>query len=121
NKKMNGKINKIKKKHVKNVLIDHVKKEREIPNLIKLHLDAIEECNHDEWEEYKSEFLEICIKEFFKERKIDGQGRMIEKKYKCEDNLNNIDILMKKKLMWNKWIERNRYLMNNWKDEEWFD
>ncbi|KNG78058.1 merozoite-associated tryptophan-rich antigen 2 [Plasmodium falciparum IGH-CR14] len=119
-KKVNKK--KIKKGHVKSVLIDNVKKDRDIPNLIKLHLDAIEECSHDEWEEYKIEFLEICIKEFFKERKIDGQGRMLEKKYKCEDNfLNNIDIWKKKKLMWNKWIEKNRYIMNNWKDEEWFD
>ncbi|SOV11133.1 surface-associated interspersed protein 4.1 (SURFIN 4.1) [Plasmodium sp. gorilla clade G2] len=112
----------IKSVNEKKIINGDVKKDIEIIDLIELHLDAIEECNHDEWEEYKSEFLEICIEEFFKDRKIDRQDKMMEEKYKYKynDNSHNIDILKKKELLWNKWIEQNRYIMNNWKDKEWF-
>ncbi|SOV20999.1 surface-associated interspersed protein 4.1 (SURFIN 4.1) [Plasmodium sp. DRC-Itaito] len=113
---------KIINRDVKKIINGDVKKDNEIINLIELHLDAIEESNNDEWEEYKSEFLEVCIEEFFKDRKIDRQDKMMEEKYKYKYKYNshNIDILKKKEFMWNKWIEQNRYIMNNWKDEEWF-
>ncbi|SOV10278.1 surface-associated interspersed protein 1.1 (SURFIN 1.1) [Plasmodium sp. gorilla clade G2] len=82
--------------------------------IIEIHFLIIEDIRKDEWEMNKEDFLSICIKEF-----------MNEKNRKClyneDDDFNSTDVMIKgQTFLWNKWMERHKYILDKWKEEESF-
>ncbi|SOV10282.1 surface-associated interspersed protein 1.2 putative [Plasmodium sp. gorilla clade G2] len=78
--------------------------------VIKLHLDLIDECKKKEWEENKYDFLDICIEEYIKNENKDNSRNILE------DEI----FSMNKNIMWDTFIETHRYILEKWKREEWF-
>ncbi|SOV10178.1 surface-associated interspersed protein 1.2 putative [Plasmodium gaboni] len=78
--------------------------------VIKLHLDLIDECKKEEWEENKYDFLDICIEEYIKNENKDNSRNILE------DEI----FSMNKNIMWDTFIETHRYILEKWKREEWF-
>ncbi|SPJ10019.1 surface-associated interspersed protein 8.2 (SURFIN 8.2) [Plasmodium sp. DRC-Itaito] len=91
--------------------------------IIEIHMEVLEDFKNEEWEQNKGDFLEICIEEFIKE---DNEFNNNIKKSKDDLLINkNEDIyfsnvIEKQKRLWNKWIERHRYMIDKWKKEDWF-
>ncbi|SOV78644.1 surface-associated interspersed protein 8.2 (SURFIN 8.2) [Plasmodium reichenowi] len=91
--------------------------------IIEIHMEVLEDCKNEEWEKNKGDFLEICIEEFMKE---DNEFNNNIKKNKDDLLINkNEDIyfsnVIEKQIgLWNKWIERHRYMIEKWKKEDWF-
>ncbi|SOV84249.1 surface-associated interspersed protein 1.2, putative [Plasmodium sp.] len=92
------------------------KKERwKWKNIIEIQMVVIEEIHNEEWKMNKEDFLSICINEF-----------MNEKNRKClyneDDDINNIEVMIKgQSFLWNKWMERHKYMLDKWKEEESFE
>ncbi|KYO03767.1 surface-associated interspersed protein 1.2 (SURFIN 1.2) [Plasmodium gaboni] len=78
--------------------------------VIKLHLDLIDECKKEEWEKNKYDFLDICIEEYIKNENKDNSRNILE------DEI----FSMNKNIMWDTFIETHRYILEKWKREEWF-
>lgn len=82
--------------------------------IIEIHMEVLEDCKNEEWEKNKGDFLEICIEEFMKE---DNEFNNNIKKNKDDLLINkNEDIyfsnVIEKQIgLWNKWIERHRYMI----------
>ncbi|KAI4836250.1 hypothetical protein MKS88_004038 [Plasmodium brasilianum] len=99
----------------KNVSISR-KKERS-KTIIEVHMEVLEEYKNEEWESNKVEFLEICLQEFSKEQygistNLTNDNIMV--------NAKNINDTVNQKIIWNKWIEKYRYLTEKLKKEDWF-
>ncbi|KAI4841153.1 hypothetical protein MKS88_000388 [Plasmodium brasilianum] len=108
------KINEFKK----NINLSNRKKDRS-KTIIEVHMEVLEECRNEEWENNKEEFLKICIDEITK------------KEYNVYSNLTNDDLITqnikssndipKQNILWNKWIERHRYISEKLKKMDWFN
>ncbi|KAI4841148.1 hypothetical protein MKS88_000383 [Plasmodium brasilianum] len=102
----------------KNVYLSKRKKDRS-RTIIEVHMEVLEECRNEEWEKNKEEFLKICIDVFTK------------KEYKAYTNLTDDDLIIenikssyditKQNILWNKWVERHRYLFAKLKKEDWYN
>ncbi|SBS96371.1 STP1 protein, partial [Plasmodium malariae] len=112
-------IKKIKiNERTKKVNLSKKKKDRS-KIIIEVHMEVLEECINEDWENHKYEFLEICIDEFTK------------KDYTTYSNLKNDDLIIenikcisdikKQNILWNKWIQRYRNLSQNLKKDDWFN
>ncbi|CRG96041.1 surface-associated interspersed protein (SURFIN), fragment [Plasmodium gallinaceum] len=70
----------------------------------------------------RGKFLEACLEEFKKEdkekytKKIENDLILMGEE---EENISTI-MLEKQKLLWKKWVERNKSMLEKWKREEWF-
>ncbi|SOV20039.1 surface-associated interspersed protein 4.2 putative [Plasmodium sp. gorilla clade G2] len=80
--------------------------------IIEIEMKVIEKCKKNEWEESKGDFLEICLDEFMKK---ENEYKKLNNKVIVETN-----VLENQNMLWNKWIERHRYMLEKWKKEEWF-
>ncbi|SBT74348.1 STP1 protein, partial [Plasmodium ovale] len=88
--------------------------------LIEVHMEVLEEYKSDEWELYKGDFLEICLRGF-----INEENDTYLKLPNSELTINNInektiEDIQKHKILWNNWIEDHRNILEQWKKEEWF-
>ncbi|SOV20566.1 surface-associated interspersed protein 1.1 (SURFIN 1.1) [Plasmodium sp. DRC-Itaito] len=82
--------------------------------IIEIHFLIIEDIRKYEWDMNKEDFLSICINEF-----------MNEKNRKClyndDDDFNSTEVMIKgQTFLWNKWMERHKYILDKWKEEESF-
>ncbi|SPJ08212.1 surface-associated interspersed protein 1.1, putative [Plasmodium sp. DRC-Itaito] len=96
--------------------IEHMKKSYfwKWINIIELYLLIIEDIRNEEWEMNKEDFLFICINEFMNEKDRNCL-------YNTDDYLNSTDVMIKEQnLLWNKWMERQKYMLDKWKEEELF-
>ncbi|SBS95189.1 STP1 protein, partial [Plasmodium malariae] len=108
------KINEFKK----NINLSNRKKDRS-KTIIEVHMEVLEVCRNEEWENNKEEFLKIFIDEITK------------KEYNVYPNLTNDDLITqnikssndipKQNILWNKWIERHRYISEKLKKMDWFN
>ncbi|KYO02928.1 surface-associated interspersed protein 4.2 (SURFIN 4.2) [Plasmodium gaboni] len=80
--------------------------------ILDIEMKVIEKCKKKEWEESKGDFLEICLDEFIKK---ENEYKKLNNKVIVETN-----VLENQNMLWNKWIERHRYMLEKWKKEEWF-
>ncbi|SBT01328.1 STP1 protein [Plasmodium malariae] len=82
-------------------------------------MEVREECRNEDWESSKEAFLKICLDEFKK------------KDYRTYPNLTYNDLttenikssndIEKQNILWNKWVERHRYLFAKLKKEDWYN
>ncbi|SOV13272.1 surface-associated interspersed protein 8.3 (SURFIN 8.3) [Plasmodium gaboni] len=90
--------------------------------IIEIHMEVLNDCKNEEWEMNKGDFLEICLEEF---------GNMENKEYsniinnmlmlgEPEYKHLNMDVIERQNNLWNRWIERHRYMLEKWKKEKWF-
>ncbi|SCP03080.1 STP1 protein [Plasmodium malariae] len=108
------KINERKKK----VNLSKQKKDRS-KTIIEVHMEVLEECRNAGWEKNKEEFLKIFIDKFTKNE------------HNAYPNLTNDDLITeniksgnditKQNILWNKWIERHRYISEKLKKQYWFN
>ncbi|KYN93617.1 surface-associated interspersed protein 1.1 (SURFIN 1.1), partial [Plasmodium reichenowi] len=91
------------------------KKERwKWKTIIEIQMAVIEEIQNEEWEMKKEDFLFICINEFVndKDRKC---------LYNEDDDFNSTEVMIKgQRFLWNRWMERQTYILDKWKEEESF-
>ncbi|SBT85993.1 STP1 protein [Plasmodium malariae] len=87
--------------------------------IIEVHMEVLEECINEDWENHKDEFLKICIDEFTK------KDYTIYPNLKDDDliieNIKCISDIKKQHILWNKWIQRHRNLSQNLKKDDWFN
>ncbi|CRG94410.1 surface-associated interspersed protein (SURFIN) [Plasmodium gallinaceum] len=99
-----------------------MKKKLKWKTMIEIHMIVLEECKKEEWMLNRGKFLETCLDEFKKEEK-EKYTKKIENDLELmgeeEENISTI-MLEKQKLLWNKWVERNKSMLEKWKREEWF-
>ncbi|CRG97977.1 surface-associated interspersed protein (SURFIN), partial [Plasmodium gallinaceum] len=90
--------------------------------IVEIHMIVLEECKKEEWMLNRGKFLEACLEEFKKEekekytKKIENDLILIGEE---EENISTI-MLEIQKLLWKKWVERNKSMLEKWKREEWF-
>ncbi|KAI4833799.1 uncharacterized protein MKS88_000219 [Plasmodium brasilianum] len=102
----------------KNVNSSKQQKDRS-KTIIEVHMQVLEECRNEDWENKKEEFLKICLDEFKK------------KDYRTYPNLTYNDLITenikssndieKQNILWNKWVETHRYLFAKLKKEDWYN
>ncbi|SOV75038.1 surface-associated interspersed protein 1.2 putative [Plasmodium reichenowi] len=104
--------------HIKSVYVERIIKEKKEKwkwkTIIEIQMAVIEEIHDEKWEMNKEDFLFICIKEFVndKDRKC---------LYNTDDDLNSTEVMIKgQSFLWNRWMERQTYILDKWKEEESF-
>ncbi|CRG96071.1 surface-associated interspersed protein (SURFIN) [Plasmodium gallinaceum] len=125
NRKWNEKVKKYEKTHLEdtdeklNSIIN--KKKIKWKTIVEIHMIVLEECKKEEWLLNRGKFLETCLEEFKKEEK-GKYPKIIENDLALMGEEENISTIMleKQKLLWKKWIERNKSMLKKWKKEEWF-
>ncbi|CRG95502.1 surface-associated interspersed protein (SURFIN) [Plasmodium gallinaceum] len=98
------------------------KKKLKWETLIGIYMVILEECRKEEWLLNRGKFLETCLEEFIEEDK-EKYPKIIENDLAMmKEEEEDISTLMveKQKLLWKKWVERNRRMSEKWKKEEWF-
>ncbi|ETW64090.1 hypothetical protein PFMC_00114 [Plasmodium falciparum CAMP/Malaysia] len=83
--------------------------------IIEIHLLIIEDIRKEEWKMTKEDFLFICINEFVNEK---------DKKclYNEEDDFDSTKVMIKgQSFLWNRWMERQTYMLDKYKEEEPFE
>ncbi|KYO02734.1 surface-associated interspersed protein 4.1 (SURFIN 4.1), partial [Plasmodium gaboni] len=86
--------------------------------VIEIHMKVIEEDKKQEWEKNKGDFLEICMQEFQSENQnTHNENNTLVNDYMVQENY----MIKRKNVIWNKCIERNRYILEKWKKEKWFE
>ncbi|CRG94404.1 surface-associated interspersed protein (SURFIN), partial [Plasmodium gallinaceum] len=126
NRKGKEKIRKYEKTHLEDIdeNINSIinKKKIKWKTIVEIHMIVLEECKKEEWFLNRGNFLEACLEEFKKEEKekypkiIENDLVMISKR---EDDISSI-MIEKQKLVWKKWLDRNKSMLKKWKKEEWF-
>ncbi|SBT72987.1 STP1 protein [Plasmodium ovale] len=97
------------------------RKKKNKKTLIEVHMEVLEECKNNEWELYKGDFLEICLRGF-----INKENETYQKFPNSKLTINNIknektiEDIQKQEILWNNWIENHRNILEQWKKEEWF-
>ncbi|KAI4837484.1 STP1 protein [Plasmodium brasilianum] len=87
--------------------------------IIEVHMEVLEEFRNKEWEFSKGEFLEICLEVFNKDD--DKTYTNLENAESLLENTKCSSDIERKKILWNKWIERHRNISENLKKEVWFN
>ncbi|CRG95510.1 surface-associated interspersed protein (SURFIN) [Plasmodium gallinaceum] len=98
------------------------KKKLKWETLIGIYMVILEECRKEEWLLNRGKFLETCLEEFIEEDK-ENNPKIIENDLvmmKGEEEDISTLMIEKQKLLWNKWVERNKRMSEKWKKEEWF-
>ncbi|ETW32814.1 hypothetical protein PFTANZ_06466 [Plasmodium falciparum Tanzania (2000708)] len=86
--------------------------------VIEIHMKIIEEDKKQEWEKNKGDFLQICRQEFLNENQYNrNENSRFVNDYMVQDNY----MIKRQNGIWNKCIERNRYILEKWKKEKWFE
>ncbi|CRG97162.1 surface-associated interspersed protein (SURFIN), partial [Plasmodium gallinaceum] len=99
-----------------------IKKKLKWKTLIEIHMIVLEECKKDEWLLNRGKFLEACLDEFIKEEKekypeiIENDLAMMRE---GEEDISTL-MIQKQKLLWKKWVQRNKRMSEKWINEEWF-
>ncbi|CRG96535.1 surface-associated interspersed protein (SURFIN) [Plasmodium gallinaceum] len=126
NKKEEGKMRKYERKSLQesyeknNSIIN--KKKLKWKTLIEIYMVILEECRKEEWLLNRGKFLETCLEEFIEEDKekypkiIENDLAMIKER---EEDVGTL-MIEKQKLLWKKWVKRNKRMSEKWKKEEWF-
>ncbi|CRG84724.1 LOW QUALITY PROTEIN: surface-associated interspersed protein (SURFIN) [Plasmodium relictum] len=85
--------------------------------VIEIHMMVLEECQKEEWELNRREFLSICLEEF-KEGMHPSviNSNMIVETY--QEKITNI--FLEERPLWKIWTEWNGKLIEKWKKEPWF-
>ncbi|SCN12446.1 STP1 protein [Plasmodium malariae] len=100
-----------------NVNLSKRKKDRS-KTIIEVHMEVLEKCINEDWENNKEEFLEICI------------DALVQKDYRTcanltddhliTENIENTNDIKSLNTLWNKWIEKYRNASEILKKEHWF-
>ncbi|SOV22384.1 surface-associated interspersed protein 8.1 (SURFIN 8.1) [Plasmodium sp. DRC-Itaito] len=89
--------------------------------IIEIHMLILEEQRKAEWEFNKGDFLNICIDEFSRqEKKSDINVITSDLIFGEEKDVETIYMMNKQSDMWYRWVERHEYMLEKWKEEEWF-
>ncbi|CRG83978.1 surface-associated interspersed protein (SURFIN) [Plasmodium relictum] len=88
---------------------------------IEIYMKILDECQREEWELHREDFLRICLDEWkydniLYEDLLENENTVEAEKEEC----NSIS-LERKKLFWNKYMERNKEILEKWKREKWFE
>ncbi|KAI4840532.1 hypothetical protein MKS88_001261 [Plasmodium brasilianum] len=76
--------------------------------IIEVHMEVLEECRNEDWENNKEAFLEICIDELAKENYRTNPNLTDDDLIK--ENIKSSNDIKKQNIKWNKCIERYRNL-----------
>ncbi|SBS99857.1 STP1 protein [Plasmodium malariae] len=100
-----------------NVNVSKRKKDRS-KTIIEVHIEVLEKCINEDWENNKEELLEICI------------DALVQKDYRTCANLTDDHLIIENilntndiknlNILWNKWIEKHRNASEILKKEHWF-
>ncbi|CRG84215.1 surface-associated interspersed protein (SURFIN) [Plasmodium relictum] len=87
--------------------------------VIEIHMMMLEECQKEEWELNRREFLKICLEEFQEEEGV--YYNVINRDLIMETYQEEItNIFLEQKPLWKIWVEWNDKLIEKWKKEQWF-
>ncbi|CRG97401.1 surface-associated interspersed protein (SURFIN), partial [Plasmodium gallinaceum] len=98
------------------------KKKLKWKTLIEIYMVILEECRKEDWLLNRGKFLETCLEEFIEEdkekypKKIENDLEMLRE---GKEDISTL-IIEKQKLLWKKWVERNKRMSEKWKNEEWY-
>ncbi|CRG95497.1 surface-associated interspersed protein (SURFIN), pseudogene [Plasmodium gallinaceum] len=126
NNKRKEKIKKYEKTHLDDTdkKINSIIKEKKLKwkTIIEIHMIVLEECKKEEWLVNRGKFLETCLEEFKNEDKEKYPKIMENYLAMMSKGEEDISALMieRQKLLWKKWVERNKRMSEKWKKEEWF-
>ncbi|CRG85027.1 surface-associated interspersed protein (SURFIN) [Plasmodium relictum] len=85
--------------------------------IIEIHMIILEECQKEDWELNRREFLKICLEEF----KEGIYLNTINSDVIVETDQEEItSIFLEEKPLWKIWTEHNDKLIEKWKKEPWF-
>ncbi|SBT87646.1 STP1 protein [Plasmodium malariae] len=87
--------------------------------IVEVHMEVLEECINEDWENHKDEFIEICIDEFTKKDYTTYPNLKVDDL--IIENIKCISDIKKQNILWNKWIQRHRNLFQNLKKDDWFN
>ncbi|CRG95493.1 surface-associated interspersed protein (SURFIN) [Plasmodium gallinaceum] len=98
------------------------KKKLKWQTLIEIYMVILEECRKEEWLLNRGKFLEVCLEEFINEDKEEYSKITENDLAIMREGEEDISTLMieKQKLLWKIWVERNKRMLEKWKNEEWF-
>ncbi|SOV78647.1 surface-associated interspersed protein 8.1 putative [Plasmodium reichenowi] len=89
--------------------------------IIEIHKLIFGEQRKAEWEFNKGDFLNICINEFSnQEKKIDANVIRSDLFFDEPEVIENIHMLNKQSDIWYRWVELHAYMLEKYKEEEWF-
>ncbi|CRG84024.1 surface-associated interspersed protein (SURFIN) [Plasmodium relictum] len=88
---------------------------------IEIYMTILDECQKEEWELHREDFLRICLDEWkydniLYEDLLEDENAVETKKEGC----NSIS-LEGQKLFCNKYVGRNKEILEKWKREKWFE
>ncbi|CRG97394.1 surface-associated interspersed protein (SURFIN) [Plasmodium gallinaceum] len=98
------------------------KKKLKWKTLIEIYMVIFEEYRKEEWLLNRGKFLEICLEEFIEEEKEKYPKKIENDLEMMREGEEDISTLMieKQKILWKKWVKRNKRMSEKWKNEEWF-
>ncbi|CRG97973.1 surface-associated interspersed protein (SURFIN) [Plasmodium gallinaceum] len=126
NRKVKEEVKKYEKTHLEDTdeRINSImmKKKLKWKTIIEMHMIVLEECKKEEWMLNRGKFLEACLEEFIEEDKGKYPKIMENDLVRMSNGEEEISTIMieKQKLLWKKWVERNKSMLKKWKKEEWF-
>ncbi|CRG94507.1 surface-associated interspersed protein (SURFIN) [Plasmodium gallinaceum] len=126
NNKRKEKVKKYEKTHLDDTdkKINSIIKKKKLKwkTIIEIHMIVLEECKKEEWLVNRGKFLETCLEEFKNEDKEKYPKIMENDLAMMSKGEEDISALMieRQKLLWKKWVERNKRMSEKWKKEEWF-
>ncbi|SCQ12653.1 surface-associated interspersed protein 13.1, putative [Plasmodium sp.] len=94
-----------------------------LKNIIEIHMVLLEDSKNEEWTSNKGDFLEICINQYMKEEEEKNKSTIAQLNELINQNNKQMiiqNILHENNKLCFKWIERNKYIQQKWKSQEWF-
>ncbi|CRG85846.1 surface-associated interspersed protein (SURFIN) [Plasmodium relictum] len=88
---------------------------------IEIYMEILDECQREEWELHKEDFLQICLEEWKNDSVLYEDIMVEENKVENSEEESNSISLERQKFLWNKYMERNREMLEKWKREKWFE
>ncbi|CRG85728.1 surface-associated interspersed protein (SURFIN), partial [Plasmodium relictum] len=87
---------------------------------IEIYMAVLDECQREEWELYKEDFLKICLEEWKNDNTLYEDIILEENKVKnTEQGISSISF-EGQKFLWNKYMKNNKKMLEKWKRDKWF-
>ncbi|CRG85163.1 surface-associated interspersed protein (SURFIN), partial [Plasmodium relictum] len=87
---------------------------------IEIYMTVLDECQREEWELYKEDFLKICLEEWKNDNTLYEDIILEENKVKnTEQGISSISF-EGQKFLWNKYMKNNKKMLEKWKRDKWF-
>ncbi|CRG85559.1 surface-associated interspersed protein (SURFIN) [Plasmodium relictum] len=88
---------------------------------IEIYMTVLDECQREEWELHKEDFLKICLEEWKNDNRLYDDIIVEKNKVENTDEESSSISIERQTFLWNKYMESNKELLEKWKREKWFE